>query len=200
MPDLDDAFERLRNALEQFSPLPDDVWREVRRPWHVRPVRRGEILTRDGQTERMFALVLKGTQRVYFTTPAGDEITVAFTYPYFYSGIPSSFFLQEPSAYVLEAVTDGEMLATDYESLRPLLDRYRELERWAWRLLATALAGRGKRERDMLTLTAEERYQRLLREAPHLLQLVALKHLASYLGMTPETLSRVRALGSSRGS
>ena len=109
------------------------------------------------------------------------------------SGVPDSFFLQTPSAYTLDALTDGHVLAAEHGAFMALLNRNRELERWAWRLFAAAGAGRAKRERELLTLSAEERYRRLLREAPHVLQLVAQKHVASYLGMSPETLSRVRS-------
>ena len=183
----------LRAAFERFVPLPDGVWDDVRRPWHVRAVRLGERLTEEGETEQMLALVLEGVQRLSFARPDGGEVTVAFTYPPGLTGVPDSFFLQTPSAYTLEALSDGRVLATDHARFSALMDRHREIERWAWRLLATAGAGRGKRERELLTQTAEQRYARLVREAPHLVGLVAQKHLASYLGMTPETLSRVRA-------
>lgn len=193
MPPLADAFAELRRSFERFAPLPDTVWADLRRSWQLRPVHRGDVLTRAGEVERTFALVVEGAQRAYFLTPDGREVTVAFTYPYHYTGVPDSFFLQTPSAYTLEALTDGRVLAADHATLSALMDRHRELDRWAWRLLATAGAGRAKREREMLTRSAEERYGRLLREAPHLFQLVAQKHVASYLGMTPETLSRIRA-------
>lgn len=103
----EEALMLFRRSFERFSALPDEVWAEVRRPWRLRDVRRGEVLTRAGETERAFALVLEGVQRLFFTTPAGDEITVAFTFPPDYSGVPDSFFLQTPSAYTLEALTDG---------------------------------------------------------------------------------------------
>ena len=190
---LDDALVLLRTSFERLVPLPDAVWEDLRAAWHLRAVRRGKVLTREGQTEQMFGLVVEGVQRMYFLTPDGDEVTVAFAYPPSYTGVPDSFFLQIPSAYALEALTDGQILATDHAALATLMDRHRELDRWALRLLARAGAGRAKREREMLTMSAEARYQRLLRESPQLLQFAALRHIASYLGMSPETLSRVRA-------
>lgn len=182
----------LRRSFERFCPMPDAVWAEVRLPWRLCSVRRGELLTREGQIEQRFSLLVEGVQRAYFIAPDGNEHTVAFAYPPGYSGVPDSFFLQTPSAYTLEAMSDGCMLTTDYASFSALMERYRELDQWAWRLFVFAGVGRAKRERQLLSMTAEERYRRLLRESPHLVSLVPLRHIASYLGMTPETLSRVR--------
>ncbi len=183
----------LRRSFESFCTLPDSVWDDVRHAWVHCDVDCGEVLTEEGETERGFLFVLDGVHRVYFTTRDGNEHTVAFAAPSDYSGIPDSFFLQAPSAYRLEALSDSSVLATDYDTLSALMDNHRELERWAWRLLASALRGRSKRERDHMRLTAEERYERLLEESPQLVQRIPLKHIASYLGMSPETLSRIRS-------
>lgn len=193
VPVLEDALAQLRRSIERFTPLPDAVWTDVRPVWTLRRVRRGEQLTLEGETESTFGLVVEGVHRLYFSTPDGDEHTVAFAYPPDYTGVPDSLFLQTPSACGLDALSDGWILATDYPRLSALMDRHRELERWAWRLFASALSGRLKRDRDLLTMTAQERYERLLRESPQVLQLVPLRHVASYLGMSPETLSRARA-------
>ena len=186
-------LDRLRRSFERFEALPDEVWSELQTVWHVRTVARGETLTREGETERCFSFILDGAQRMYFTTPDGNDHTVAFVYAGDYSGLPGSFFLQRPAAYGLEALSDGRVLAADWASLSGLMEQHVALERWARHLFMWALNGRMKREREMLTLTAEERYERLLRESPQIVQLAPLKHIASYLGMTPETLSRVRA-------
>lgn len=190
------ALTLLRGTFERFGKLPDEVWRGVSEPWSIRSVRRGQILTHPGEVEQTFAIIVEGAQRLFFTTDEGDEHTVAFMYPPGYTGVPDSFFLQQASTTSIEALTDGRILATDYRSFSALMDKHRELETWAWQLFLTALSGRFKRERDMLTMTANDRYERLLRESPQILQIAPLRHVASYLGMTPETLSRVRAGGS----
>lgn len=191
-PPSDRALKRLRRSIEQFCTLPDTAWDDVCQAWVRCDANCGEVLTDEGETERGFLLVLEGVHRAFFTTREGNEHTVAFSYPVDYSGIPDSFFLQVPSAYRLESLSESSFLATDYDTLSALMDKHRELERWAWHLLASALRGRSKRERDHLILTAKERYERLLEESPQLVQRVPLKHIASYLGMSPETLSRVR--------
>jgi CRP-like cAMP-binding protein len=67
------------------------------------------------------------------------------------------------------------------------------MDRWGRLILEEVVQGRATREIELLTLSAEERYRRLLQRSPHLLQLVLQKDIASYLRMTPETFSRLRA-------
>ena len=190
---MTDPATLLRAAFERFTPLPDDVWAEIRRPFHLREGRAGQVLTREGETERSFGVVVSGVQRLYFTARDGDPVTVAFARAGDYTGVPDSYFLGQPSGYTLDVLEDGATFTADRDAFLPLLNRYAVLERWAWRLFLTVGAGRAKREREMLTLTAAERVDRLMRETPDLLLDVPLRHVASYLGMTPETLSRVRA-------
>jgi len=189
---LEHPWLALRQSFERYVDLPDPVWTRLRGIWDARQIRKGEHLTEEGEQERSFYVVLDGVHRVCFFTSQGTDVTVAFAYAGDYSGIPDSLLLEKPSTHALVAVTSGRVLETSHEQLRRVMNASPVLDRWAWRLLAASLRGRALRERRHLSMTAAERYQRFVEDSGHLLQHVPLKHIASYLGMTPETLSRVR--------
>jgi len=185
-------WSALRHSFERYVDLPNPVWNRLQSIWDARQIRKGERLTDEGARERRFYFILEGVHRVYFVTPQGVDVTVAFAYAGDYSGIPDALFLAKPSSHSLVAVTAGRVLETSHEQLQRVMNASPVLDRWAWRLLAASLRGRALRERRHLSMSASERYERFVEDSGHLLQHVPLKHIASYLGMTPETLSRVR--------
>jgi len=73
-----------------------------------------------------------------------------------------------------------------------MFDIYKSVERWGRMFNANMLVGMSRRQLEVRNFSAEERYDRLFNQSPHIFQLVSQKHLASYLGMTPETFSRMR--------
>ena len=89
-------------------------------------------------------------------------------------------------------MTDTEALVIEYAVLNKLFDQYKIWERWGRLFFTQILIGRAQREIEMLTLSAEERFQLFVNRQPTILQQIPQKQLASYLGMTPETFSRLR--------
>lgn len=154
-------------------------------------LKRNDFLIRKGQTESSLFYVLDGSIRIFYPHQ-DEEICVGFghernlicSYPSFILGKPSDYFMQALSATNLVAISKSDFYG--------LFDRYQSLER-AWRMLEEdALIGKIERETEMLTFTPEERYKRLMERSPHIFQRIPRKYIASYLRMTPETLSRIR--------
>ena len=152
---------------------------------------RNDFLIKTGQVESNLFFVLSGSMRIYFQNLA-DEICVGFGHTDNLICSYPSFILGKPSDYYIQALTRTETMAINRDEFYSLLYKYRNLER-AWRMLEEdALIGKIEREVEMLTFTPEERYHRLIKRSPHIFQIIPRKYIASYLRMTPETLSRIR--------
>lgn len=189
--DLGKARAALRDEFSRYVSFTDEVWADIRNRWAVRTFRKKQILLAQGEVEHHFYFLLEGVHRLYFLDRKSADQTVAFGYPPNFSGNLYSLTTQQPSHYFLEALSDGAMLALPATDLRALYDTYPTMDRWGRQFYQDILVSRGKREREMMTMTAVERFHRLLRESPHVFQLVPHKYLASYIGMRPETFSRM---------
>ncbi|ALI99209.1 Crp/Fnr family transcriptional regulator [Rufibacter tibetensis] len=178
----------LLTQIPLFSP--DDV--EAFLPlWKKRiTVNRGDFLIRQGQVEQHLYFVESGALWLYLPSPH-EDICVGFAYPNTLITSFPSLVTQMPSQYCIQALRKSELVAiskTDFDLIqekRPVFGKF-------WRMeLEKALVGKIEREVDLQLPDPVQRLERLLRRSPHIFQLVPKKYIASYLRMTPETLSRI---------
>lgn len=182
----------IRRTLERYIDLSDADWERIAPAWRDHAFSKGAFVCRYGEVEQRFYIVGSGVQRMSFPND-GEDHCIGFAYEHSWSGVYDSFVSRRPSRFDLVAVTDSQLWGIDYDSLQQL---YRELpcmERFGRLILEELIHGRATREIEQLSLNAEERYHRLVQRSPQLLQLVPQKDIASYLRMSPETLSRLRA-------
>lgn len=187
----DNIYLELKKRIEELSPLTSAEWRDISGKWKRKTSAKNEFLLKPGQIESKFYFVYKGVHRV-FGDRDGEEINVGFAYDGDYSGVFDSFLAQTPSELYLQSITASEMLYISFEDMMLLFDKYKSIERWGRLFNANMLIAMARRQMEARSFTAEEKFLRLLNQSPHIFQLVPLKHLASYLGMKPETLSRMR--------
>lgn len=189
--DLEAAYDALAKEFGRLVELTEEQWLDVRSRWELRTFSKNQIILAEGDVEQNLYFIIEGVHRLYFIDANGEEQTVAFGYHGNFSGNLYSQVSQMPSHYFLEALSNGSMLSIPVQEMNALYDKYHIMERWGRLLCQGFFVGRGKREREMMTMTAQERFHRLYKESPHIFQMVPHKHLASYIGMRPETFSRM---------
>ncbi|MBU2885875.1 Crp/Fnr family transcriptional regulator [Gilvimarinus agarilyticus] len=184
-------FTHLRQRMDSFSPLGEEAWEDFVPRWSSFELSKGEFLIREGKTERYFYFVHEGVLRA-FVRNGGQESVLGFSYEGDFSGAYDSFLDQAPSEWSIDALSSVRGLKISYENLMAMYDAYKSMERWGRVFNAKILIGIGRRQVEVRNFSAEDRFERLMKDSPHILQKVPQKYLASYLGMSPETFSRLR--------
>jgi len=185
-------MDLVRSTIERYVPLKDREWERIRGCWKDRSFPKGSFISRAGEVEHSFYIVRSGVQRLFFEHE-GNSICLGFSYDHSWSGDFESFLQQKPGRLNVQAITDSELVGIGHEDLLALYDAVPAMDRFGRLILEELLVGRATREIEQTALSAEERYRKLVQRSPHLLQLVPQKDIASYLRMTPETFSRLRA-------
>lgn len=157
-------------------------------------ISKNENWLQEGSISNAYLVLEEGIMRSYVFDPEGRDITTAFYLP----GMPvfevNSFFTRVPALENIQAMTDCKVWSISFEALNTLFHEHQEFREMGRFLLVRAFAHWKTRSLQVITQSAEERYRQLLREQPELVQQIPLKHLASYLGITDSSLSRIRGM------
>lgn len=159
--------------------------------WTIKKqVKRFDFLIQKGVKESHLYFITKGTLRIYCVSK-DTEICVGFGYPNTLICSYPSFVSNRPSDYYIQALTDTQLIGISRTDFYDCIHQSWNLERHWREMTEQALLGRIEREIDLVTYAPTERLERLFQRSPHLFQLFPNKYIASYLRMTPETLSRM---------
>jgi CRP-like cAMP-binding protein len=150
------------------------------------------FLLKEGQTAKKIYFINEGFARAFYQTPDGRECTSWFMGGGDFMISVYSFFTQQPAAENIELLEDTDLLSMTWAQLQSIYADYPEFN-FTGRIITQKYYMESE-ERNILlrTLTARERYERLLQTHPQILKHASLGQVASYLGITQETLSRVR--------
>ena len=183
----------LSGILLPFAGLTENDISFSLRFWHRRNIAKGNFYNRQNVVCKDLGIVTKGIFRVYFFDPAtGEQKNVFFFSEGQFIVSFRSFIFQYPCNYFIEALEDAEILYVPYQDLHYLYSEHRPWERFG-RLLAEHFfnASQGRTE-NLLFLNHEQRYLCLLKEHPNIIQRVTSQHIASYLGIKNQSLSRIK--------
>jgi CRP/FNR family transcriptional regulator len=152
---------------------------------------KGEYLLKENQIVNEIAFIEKGVLRLYYLSD-GKEINNHFFLENDYAVSYLDFLKNRPSRYYIQALDDCELLTFNAESLQIAYDSSKNWERFGRIIAESVYAIATNRFESFLFLSAKERYLQMLNDYPKFIQRIPLYHLASYLGIERESLSRIR--------
>lgn len=186
-----DEFKSIRNFVSRFVSFNETEWRAHQAGLTRRFLQKGEFLLRGGEVCNHVSFLNKGVARVY-NIVADDELTINFAFEGNYITDYPSLVSRTPSADFIVAMEDVEVLQLDYETLQRLYEEYPVWQKYGRLMAEYILVFVVERNKALLFDTPEERYLKLMKQRPKVISQIPLKYIASYLGITPEALSRIR--------
>lgn len=144
-----------------------------------------------GETENYLSFIDEGIIRMYFPKKDND-ITFSFSFENNFTSAYDSFLTQQPSEYVVETLTNVVLWRLSYDVIEELFEETVEGNFIGRKALEDLYLKKAKREIALLNSTAEERYINLFKERPEIIKEIPLMYIASYIGVTPQSLSRIR--------
>ncbi|WP_207492629.1 Crp/Fnr family transcriptional regulator [Aridibaculum aurantiacum] len=155
-------------------------------------LRRKQYLLQEGDVCKSVAFVEKGALRSYTIDNKGTEHIIQFALEGWWISDMYSMLTGEPSNQNIDAIEDSELVIISRNAQEELMERIPKYERYNRLLLQNAYIAAQRRINYMASLTTEEKYTKLVSTYPDIVQRVPQHMIASYLGLTPETLSRAR--------
>jgi CRP-like cAMP-binding protein len=152
---------------------------------------KNEHFIKAGDTTKKVGFIINGLIRFYHLKD-GEEYNIIFKKEFEMASSFEAIILNQPSSYSFEALEDTQMMEYDYNEMEELFARNHQLERFGRHFIQQELAQAVKIYEGHLFFSPEERYLKFLEEHPDLMNRVPLKHLSSFLGITPVSLSRIR--------
>ena len=136
---------------------------------------------------------LSNIEKIFSSIKEDIDITESFEFENAFVARAESLFTGKPSLKAIQAIEDSSLIAIDSNKLFQLFDRHHDLERLFRKIIEASYVNTVNRIESLQFHTADERYHDLLKEHKDVLKRVPLKYIASYLGITPVSLSRIRA-------
>ena len=179
--------------INSFVPLPENVAVELLSKSRKEYLPKHYLLHKEGEICEKVYFVEEGLVRWFYYNRDGKDITDSFSGENSFITAFDSFFQRKPSRYYIELLEDSTVYSMTYDDLEDSFEKFREIEKVGRLILIQILEQALEKNSALQFHNAHERYDFITQKYPDLLQRVSLGHIASYLGITQETLSRIRA-------
>jgi CRP-like cAMP-binding protein len=189
---IDEMFRPLRDHIMKRIDLTADEFTRCTPFFSSKKIRRNQFLLQEGEVCRNVSFVVHGCLRSYSVDEKGEEHIVQFAVEDWWVSDLRSYLSGEPSLTSIDAIEDSDLLLLEKASREKLFLAVPKMERFFRILLERQFVASNKRIVDSLSASARERYLSFLDSFPSMAQRVPQGQIASYLGITPQSLSRIR--------
>lgn len=186
-------FNILQERIDSTINISEKEFEFAKTLFLPKKLRKKRFLLQDGDPCKYTVFVEKGLLRSFTIDEKGNEHILQFSLEGWWAADLYSFLTGEASDYNIEALEDSELLMITKPSWDILLEEIPAFERYFRILIQNNLIATQRRLMRTLSETAEEKYQNLLKDFPDIIQRVPQHMIASYIGITRETLSRIRS-------
>ena len=188
----EEAYVQLKTAVSQWVVLSDKQWQQFASIFRVREVGIRKNIVLPGATKHEIFFVNQGLLRFYYLGENGEETNKAFVAENEFAGPLASAALGLPLYFGIQSLEATRMLVAQYADYIQLFDLDLVFERLGRKLIESLLVRKELRTRSLLQQSAKERYLSFLETYPHLVDRIPQYQLASYLGITEVSLSRLK--------
>jgi len=186
-------MEKLRKYIETIAKVTDSDWAVFSSLLIKREFSKKKLILSKNEIENYISFIEKGKVRLMIPKAENEkEITFGFSFQGEFISAYDSFLTRTPSLYELETLEETTLWSISYQDIQAVY-KTTQIGNMIGRFIAEKLfLIKSKREQSLLNETSEQRYLNLFKERPNVIKQVPLKYIASYIGVTPQALSRIR--------
>ncbi|MFN8255665.1 MAG: Crp/Fnr family transcriptional regulator [Bacteroidales bacterium] len=186
------TYNGFHNAIRKISSISDESLWELDKISELTLFRKNEFVLKEGAVCDAIYFVNQGLVRIYYYKQ-DKEISEWFAFENSFCFSIVSYFTKKPSHLIIQCLEDTEVLAISHDGLEKLRKTNFEISNFAFELISGSLILSQLRMESLQFETAQQRYENLVKAQPTIIQRVPVNYIASYLGISAETLSRIRA-------
>ncbi len=185
-------YEQLFNLFGKLGALTPSLCEDIINYSSIVNIKKKKKLLSEGEKSENIFFILKGSLRIYYLDKKGEETNTWFLSENELAISVYSFFTSQPSFECIETLEDCTLITLSKNKLDELYNKHLEFNIIGRRFTELYYVRNEAQTNSLRMLTAKERYLALCSGQPHIIQRIPLGHIASYLGISPETLSRIR--------
>lgn len=185
-------MKEFQQYINKISSIKKETFEELQKYFKPIQLQKNAFFVREGEFAQQIGFLKKGIVRAFFLNPEGKEYSKQFFVAPSIIGAYSSLITKQPNKIAQQALTDCEILVADFTKIEALYDKYHDVERLGRKIAEYYFLEKEQKEIEMALLDADKRYLIMREKFPTLEIVIPQYYIASYLGISPTQLSRIR--------